>query len=217
MNLDDKEEVMIRHYSTIFKSHCFDEYDVLGFLIVIRRLIRSNNTYRGILEFADLIAHRERDRGQAFNAVKQAIENEYATYDGKKVIGYEGITESEWKSEWESLCGELKIPYTKQLIDEITLCICSLANGSLYKKGNDHIGKMYIAVDSDTVALMTTEGKKDSLSVGFFVYKGISAEVKKGYEFPGISIETKRVNDRLVLVADDNECFFKLRFENNLL
>ncbi len=30
MNLDDKEEVMIRHYSAIFKRHCFDEYDVLG-------------------------------------------------------------------------------------------------------------------------------------------------------------------------------------------
>ena len=172
MNLDDKEEVMIRHYSAIFKRHCFDEYDVLGFLIVIRRLIRSNNTYRGILEFADLIAHRERDRGQAFNAVKQAIENEYATFDGKKVIGYEGITESEWKNEWKNLCSELKIPYTKQLIDEITLCVCSLANGSLYKKGNDHIGKMYIAVDSNTVALMTTEGKKDSLSVGFLCIKG---------------------------------------------
>ena len=42
------------------------------------------------------------------------------------------------------------------------------------------------------------------------MYKGLSAEVKKGYEFPGISIETKRVNDRLVLVADDKECFFQL-------
>ena len=29
------------------------------------------------------------------------------------------------------------------------------------------------------------------------------------YNF-GISIETKRVNDRLVLVADDKECFFQL-------
>ena len=42
MELDGKEQIMIRHYSSVFKSHTFDEYDVLGFLIVIRRLIRNN-------------------------------------------------------------------------------------------------------------------------------------------------------------------------------
>lgn len=52
---------------------------------------------------------------------------------------------------------------------------------------------MYVAIDSETVALVTTEGKKDSLSVGFFVYKGISAEMEKGYEFPNTPFETKRI------------------------
>ena len=54
MELDAKEKMMISHYSSIFTDYNFDEYDVLGFLIVVRRVIRNNRKYRNILEFADL-------------------------------------------------------------------------------------------------------------------------------------------------------------------
>lgn len=211
MELDGKEQIMIRHYSSVFKSHTFDEYDVLGFLIVIRRLIRNNKEYKSILEFADLIAHRERDRGQAFNAIKRAIDNNYDTYSDKKTIkGYKGITEGNWRSEWQKLCKELDILYTKQLIDELTLCVCSLADGSIYRENGQVLGKMYVVFNSTTIALMTTEGKWDSLSVGFFVYKGISAEIKDGYGFSKGFFETRRVDDKLVLVTSDENIFFEL-------
>ena len=42
MELDAKEKMMISHYSSIFTDYNFDEYDVLGFLIVVRRVIRNN-------------------------------------------------------------------------------------------------------------------------------------------------------------------------------
>ena len=210
LRLDFKEQIMIKHYKKLFVEHSFDEYDILGFLILVRRLIRNINEYNGILEFADLIAHRERDRGQAFEAMDHAIKKHYATYDGKTVIGYEGITQEEWKKAWKKLCSELSIPYSKRLLDEITLCVCSLAHGSIYQKADRYLGKMYVAIDSETVALVTTEGKKDSLSVGFFVYKGISAEMEKGYEFPNTPFETKRIANQLALVTSDQICFFKL-------
>lgn len=35
MELDAKEKMMISHYSSIFTDYNFDEYDVLGFLIVV--------------------------------------------------------------------------------------------------------------------------------------------------------------------------------------
>ena len=212
MELDAKEKMMISHYSSIFTDYNFDEYDVLGFLIVVRRLIRNNRKYRNILEFADLIAHRERDRGRAYNAMKQAISNQYAIEDKEKIVkGYNGITEDSWKNEWKKLFNELDILYSKRLMDEITLCVCSLANGSVYRKNEQSIGKMYVGLDTETIALLTTEGGNDSLSVGFFVYKGITAEARSDYEFPQESFETKRIDGDLVLMTKDGITFFRLK------
>ena len=212
MELDAKEKMMISHYSSIFTDYNFDEYDVLGFLIVVRRVIRNNRKYRNILEFADLIAHRERDRGRAYNAMKQAIGNQYAIEDKEKTVkGYNGITEDSWKNEWKKLFNELDILYSKRLMDEITLCVCSLANGSVYRKNEQSIGKMYVGLDTETIALLTTEGGNDSLSVGFFVYKGITAEVRSDYEFPQESFETKRIDGDLVLMTKDGIIFFRLK------
>lgn len=212
MELDAKEKMMISHYSSIFTDYNFDEYDVLGFLIVVRRVIRNNRKYRNILEFADLIAHRERDRGQAYNAMKQAISNQYAIDDKKKTVkGYNGITEDSWKNEWKKLFNELDILYSKRLMDEITLCVCSLANGSVYRKNEQSIGKMYVGLDTETIALLTTEGGNDSLSVGFFVYKGITAEARSDYEFPQESFEAKRIDGDLVLMTKDGITFFRLK------
>lgn len=212
MELDAKEKMMISHYSSIFTDYNFDEYDVLGFLIVVRRVIRNNRKYRNILEFADFIAHRERDRGRAYNAMKQAISNQYAIEDKEKTVkGYNGITEDSWKNEWKKLFNELDILYSKRLMDEITLCVCSLANGSVYRKNEQSIGKMYVGLDTETIALLTTEGGNDSLSVGFFVYKGITAEVRSDYEFPQESFETKRIDGDLVLMTKDGIIFFRLK------
>lgn len=212
MELDAKEKMMISHYSSIFTDYNFDEYDVLGFLIVVRRVIRNNRKYRNFLEFADLIAHRERDRGRAYNAMKQAISNQYAIEDKEKTVkGYNGITEDSWKNEWKKLFNELDILYSKRLMDEITLCVCSLANGSVYRKNEQSIGKMYVGLDTETIALLTTEGGNDSLSVGFFVYKGITAEVRSDYEFPQESFETKRIDGDLVLMTKDGIIFFRLK------
>ena len=63
MRFDKKERFMFEHYKKILEERLFDEYDILGFLIFIRRHI-SDSEYPYIRDFADLIAHRNRKRGK---------------------------------------------------------------------------------------------------------------------------------------------------------
>ena len=157
MQLNQKETLMLRHYSKLLDEFLFDEYDILGFLMLIRERIRKEKTYPCILEFSDLIAHYERDRGLVFDAIKTAIDNGYKTTDGKRIIDYKGIDETTWISEWDGLLTELNISVNKRLLDEITICICSLANGSsYYNEKSRHSGIMYLGFSENKIALVTT-------------------------------------------------------------
>lgn len=195
MQLDQKEKLILRHYNQLFDEFLFDEYDILGFLMLIREHIRKGNLYPCILEFSDLIAHHNRDRGLVFDAIKAAIDNGYKTSDGKRVIGYNGISETRWKSEWNNLLTELNITVNKKLLDEITICICSLANGSRYDdKKNGHGGILYLRFSNDKIVLITTEGEKKSLHVSFFVYSNLNIDVGKKYDSGQWISETIREN-----------------------
>jgi hypothetical protein len=198
MQLNQKETLMLRHYSKLLDEFLFDEYDILGFLMLIRERIRKEKTYPCILEFSDLIAHYERDRGLVFDAIKTAIDNGYKTTDGKRIIDYKGIDETTWISEWDGLLTELNISVNKRLLDEITICICSLANGSsYYNEKSRHSGIMYLGFSENKIALVTTEGERNSLHITFFVYSGISLNVDRKYDFGKWIGETVRENGSL--------------------
>ena len=198
MQLNQKETLMLRHYSKLLDEFLFDEYDILGFLMLIRERIRKEKTYPCILEFSDLIAHYERDRGLVFDAIKTAIDNGYKTTDGKRIIDYKGIDETTWISEWDGLLTELNISVNKRLLDEITICICSLANGSsYYNEKSRHSGFMYLGFSENKIALVTTEGERNSLHITFFVYSGISLNVDRKYDFGKWIGETVRENGSL--------------------
>lgn len=49
MQLNQKESLMLRHYSKLLDEFLFDEYDILGFLMLIRERIRKEKTYPCIL------------------------------------------------------------------------------------------------------------------------------------------------------------------------
>ena len=198
MQLNQKETLMLRHYSKLLDEFLFDEYDILGFLMLIRERIRKEKTYPCILEFSDLIAHYERDRGLVFDAIKTAIDNGYKTTDGKRIIDYKGIDETTWISEWDGLLTELNISVNKRLLDEITICICSHANGSsYYNEKSRHSGIMYLGFSENKIALVTTEGERNSLHITFFVYSGISLNVDRKYDFGKWIGETVRENGSL--------------------
>lgn len=87
---------MLEHYKNVIENRSFAEYDILGFLIFIRRHLNKDNVY--IREFADLIAHRARDRGIVVDCITASIENNYQTEKGsKKVIGYNGLHYEQWE------------------------------------------------------------------------------------------------------------------------
>ena len=143
MNYDEKERLMISHYFDLLIRNDFTEYDLLGFLIVLRRGLNKKK-YGCIFDFSNLIAHRNRDRGIAVNAIKGAIQNEYQFVDGtKKIQGYHGIHYDKWVSEWKSLAEYFSFDISDETIHDITICVFSLAQNTIYdcgkkKNGKDH-------------------------------------------------------------------------------
>ncbi len=71
--MDRKEIEILNYYRNIIERKEFDEYDILGFLIFIRKHIEKEYTY--IAEFANLIAHRERAKGIVMRCISSAIDN----------------------------------------------------------------------------------------------------------------------------------------------
>ena len=202
IQLDAKEAVMLRHYQKLFDNYSFDEFDILGFLMLVRRFIQSG--YICILEFADLVAHRFRDRGRAMTCISSAIDNNYETYNGKIVKGYHGIDECSWRTEWQQLFSDLCIALNERLLKEITICIFSLAHGSEYMDVKGHHGYLILGRGkNNTLALSTTEGNSDSLYVCFCLLRDIDFNQKREdflYQNP---VETERINGKLRL-KDEN-------------
>lgn len=167
--MDVKEIQIMKHYKEMLENRLFDEYDVLGFLIFIRRHLNDTN-YPHIKEFTHLVAHRNRDRGHVKDCIVVAIENEYRTENGsRKVVGYHGMEYNEWMEEWRRFGIEFNFDIDETLIEELTLCIFSLAQFTEYNDVNGRglgVLKLFIGNDN-SLALTTTEGKRDSLYVCF--------------------------------------------------
>ncbi len=171
LNLDDKEKCLFEHYKRLIESLAFDEYDILGFLILIRRHLEGNHPY--IREFADLIAHRRRNRGIVMDAISAAIDSAYETEDGsKRIKGYHGIQESAWRKDVEGVFSELEIACTEQTILDFSLCVYSITQYTQYecrgKNGAHYKGIIELFQnDTDELSLCTTEGERDSIYVCF--------------------------------------------------
>lgn len=155
-SMDLKEKIMLDHYQKILNDRRFDEYDILGFLIFIRRHLLEE--FFCIREFADLIAHRERNRGIAMKAIKGAIQNDYQKEVGStKILGYCGIDLEQWKTEWNRLLEMLEVEYSDILLLELSMCIFSLAQDTEYKSDEVN-GKMKLFMFSNgNLSLCTTE------------------------------------------------------------
>lgn len=166
--MDNKEIQLINNYKNRFLNNNFTEYDIYGFLIIIRRHIVKKERYKLIMEFCDLVAHRTRDRGIIMDAICQMLEN-------KKNINY--IDNVEWKREWQRLSAKLNLNLTNRNIDEITMCIYSLCQNTIYnnkknpKYAKKHIGYVKIIVDiNNNIYLGITAGRKNSKFRAFAKY-----------------------------------------------
>lgn len=199
--MDLKERLIIEHYKDILQKREFDEYDILGFLITIRRHLKKGNN-SSIHEIADLIAHRDRDSGRVMKSIIGGVKNSYQTTNKNKIRDYYGIQETEWEKEWKSVGNLLEIDFTKELLDDVMLCIFSLAQYSHYEKDGISGEIVLMHDDEGYLYLTTTEGKPHSLHVCFSKW-GPYAIINK--QFAGHidkPVTTKRENGILRLIAN---------------
>ena len=120
--MDLKATVILKYYKRLLESRKFVEFDILGFLIFIRSFIHKNQKYTLIREFADLVAHRERNQGIVMDCVRNAIDNNYLCIKNtNKIQGYTGINENDWKKEWNELGDEFNIIFDDNIIKGIIL------------------------------------------------------------------------------------------------
>ena len=112
----------------------------------------DKNEFPYICDFGDSIAHRERDRGKAFDSIKNSKDNEYKTqHDSKKLIGYDGIDNELWKREWMKLGQKLSIRYSDIAINELLLCYISSMQFSQF----ENLGEMRIVISEKDISLAT--------------------------------------------------------------
>ncbi len=168
VNMNIKEIKMLEHYRYLIENRLFDEYDIYGFLILIRNYLPKKEL-RLVHEFADNVAHRERDQGLVFENLKNCRLNKYQTKDGKKVIGYIGYKPKTWNNEWKKLMNLFRISINSIILKELTVCLFSLFQEVNYVDENGKIGKLglFINPDHNQISIYTSEEKSNSYMVCF--------------------------------------------------
>ena len=174
MNYDEKERLMITHYFGLLAENSFTEYDILGFLMVLRQELDSEK-YKYIYEFANLIAHRSRNQGVAMDAIQGAIDNGYKIIDGTtKIRGYHGIPYDKWKTEWQNLSACFSMQLSDEAVHDITICVFSLAQNTVYNKTETkdgvtkrYSGKMDLFGSKDRELMLGTAENEQNLSIWF--------------------------------------------------
>ena len=199
--MDDKEKLILQHYKYIIEKRLFDEYDVLGFLIFIRRHIKE---FPCVLEFSDLVAHRERNKGIAMECISVVQNNEYTIEEGsKRVVGYNGVQFEAIRKELNEIGKRFDIQVEDVAIREICVCIFSLAQFTTYKNKNA-TGKITLNQGAEgMLSLSTTEGKNDSVYVTFSTVPGIKHIIEYPAGIIDIPVQTVRKNGTLALVDND--------------
>lgn len=203
-----KDKKILDHYKHLFDNYLFDEYDVLGFLIFIREQI-DPSTCQFIQEFADLIAHRSRNKGIIRENIVKSIGSNYSCNAKGHVIGYNGAKWNAWLNEWNRLGKQIDFDFSKdkeELLKQITICIISLAQDTKYYDKDVIIGKVESFIGGGkNLLLVTTEGKSDSLMVCLMKCGPFNNIVDKNDGFFNYPLETKRENGKLCLYHNDKK------------
>lgn len=172
--MNKKEEKMLLHYKNKIECRLFDEYDIYGFLILIRNYITKGDLHL-IHELADTVAHSEKDKGIIIDNIKLCKENRYKTSNGVKIINYKGFSPESWNKEWKKLMSFFSIKVDKIILKEITLCIFSLFQNVKYIGKNGKEGNLVLLIDPDNnqIYLCTSEGTAGSPLVCFTLLNNV--------------------------------------------
>lgn len=206
--MNEKELINLEHYRQLIENRKFDEYDIIGFLILVRQYL-SLEKNPIFFEVANGIAHRERNQGKIYDSIYFSISNNYLIDNNGHVQGYNGVQDEKWKKECKSISEQFDIKITPIISIELAICIFSILHRSNYitdDRSNNKLikikGSIEIITKDDNVSLVTSDDK-NKRCICFMKIKNIDI-IKKNY-FVLTPVETYRKNKFLFLKEKDKD------------
>ncbi len=225
MNFDSKENQLVKAMALKLLRQTFEETDILGFLILMRRHL-DKGSYPVLHDLGDFVAHRERNRGNTVDsagALRSAFEysnpdllfsHKEATFRASKP---EYIYNGQIQAELNHLFNELGYTGTKaEVLDEITLYIFSILQQVKFKDGNQsYLGKFVLGQNQThpkpghtSVTFITLKIKPSTPDTPIFNYAALPNLCFKGasstsyYESP---IQLIRKGNKIFALTDTEE------------
>lgn len=218
--MNKKEELNLNKFRRIIEKRKFDEYDIMAFLITIRAYLKKGDTPL-IYDFADGIAHRKRDRGNAFESIMNSAQNKYVISEYGKVEKYNGMDYEGWKNEWNIISKLFDIKITPIIISEITLCIFSIFQFTEFEYNEGQIKKnpeykvfkgiFELLIDENSNLHLTT---LESKAICFGRLDDVEVEEKFKSKFFFEPVETIRIKKRLYLQCNGEKVLYVKKLKN---
>lgn len=209
--MNDKELINLEHYRNLIENRKFDEYDIIGFLALIREYI--NNTDNPMFyDFANGIAHRKRNKGIIYDNIYFAVLNNYSKDSNGKVDGYNGVLYDTWKDECKKISNKFNINLTPIIMQELLVCMFSIFHRSRFLTDSRSInktvhidGSLEIIVDNNGSISLLTSDDINKIMVCFIKIDNllILDSFKDGFIFN--PVETYRKNGFLYLKYDKGD------------
>ena len=158
-----KMEGVIAHFVKAFNEKTFDEYDVMGFILTIRNdKLKEEQPF--LYDFANIVAHRTRTEGIAFNAMKKAIDNGFKLNSKGKVLYYNGPSYNCLTKEIKEMAAKYRIDADKRFIKEFILCLIVIAQHTVCEdEKHNNICTLEIFRTKDEKLALVTVGNNASV------------------------------------------------------
>lgn len=206
--MNEKELNNLGHYKCLIENRKFDEYDIMGFLVLIREHINQKKNPM-IYDIANGTAHRKRNKGKIYNSIYYAVLNNYSTNEDGKVDGYHGILNNAWKTECLNLSQQFHIKITPIISIELAICMFSIIHRSEYETDTKSInkeisikGSIEMLTNKDNLSILTSD---DINKITVCFMKIDNVEVFKKDSFIMSVVETYRKNGFLYLKSDNED------------
>lgn len=206
--MNEKEKINLKHYKKLIESRRFDEYDIMGFLMLIREYINQKMNPI-IFDIANGTAHRKRNKGKIYDSMYHAVLNNYLINKDGKVEGYHGVLNSEWKQEYLNLSEQFDIKITPIISTELAVCMFSIIHRSKFetdkKSRNNRMkikGSIELATSENSLYMMTSDDI-NKITICFMIIENI--EIIKKDDFIMNPVETYRKNKFLYLRTDNGD------------
>ncbi len=228
-NMTDKELLNLKYYKEKIEKRKFTEYDIIGFLVLIREHI-NNNINPIFHDFANGTAHRTRNQGiiydSMYNAELECYEldetgniiglkrNSYGKpimcvlTDNNKVKGYNGIEYNVWLEECKNISKQFNIKITPMIAKELLVCMFSIFHRAKIKTNkfsqNKKIkinGSLELFIKEDNSISLVTSDDNKKYTVCFMKINDITV-LKSNFIME--SVETFRKRGILYLKSNDD-------------